>query len=297
MGRITKEATNDEYLLLADAYKDAGTSTKAAYRNQYVKMYEALDKREIHTVSEKVIIEAVDDLNISNVNTKSALLNIAVVVRGLPEYELGVKKIINEREKLRSKIVEHTKDKNDEINLPSYNELLDFMNEKYQSKDYKSYMINYLLIHYQTRNQDLDFELVKLKKEMKDKTKNYLWYNVRTKKVIYVRNMYKTAKIYNTLTQEITDTKFITAFKAVKRLQDTDHKDGVFIKNKGSIATYVINYTYQKLGEGRYAKIVINHFKNDLGTLQQISKNRGSSIQTLLNYYDIEFNHKKKESL
>ena len=294
MPRITKVPTNPEYKILLDNYKSAGKSTLDAYRNNYYKMFSALDGLEIHTVSEKMIIDAVNELDIKNVNTKSALLNIAVVVRKMPDYQLGTAKIVAEREKLRDAIVSHTKDKNDEINLPSYEDIVNHMNQQYEDENYRGYIINYLLIHFQTRNQDLNFKIVRTKKEMNDESQNYLWLNVRTNTVLYWRNIYKTNKSYSTLKHEITDKKFIKSLKAITKLQNAGHKDGVFIKNISSLATYVISYTLDKIGEGKYVKIVINHFKDDLQTLKQISKNRGTSIETLLAFYDIEKNNKPK---
>ena len=297
MGKITKQATNQEYLLLVEAYKEAGTSTKAAYRNNYIKLYTALEEKELHTVSEKTIIEAINLMDISNVNTRAAVINIAVVVRRLDEYQLGVDLLIAERENLRSKIVENTKDKNDELNLPSYKQLRDFLEEKYDQHDYRAYIVNYLLLHFQVRNQDLDFEIVKLKKNMTDPDKNYIWYNLKTKKAIYVRNVFKTHNTYKTLTQEITDPKFIHSLREVKKFQEADNPKGTIIKNTGSLATYVMKYTYEGIGEGKYVKVVINHFKKDLSTLHQISVNRGTSIKTLLAYYDITFTNSTKEEL
>ena len=295
MPRLTRTPTNDEYKILLENYKSAGKSTLDAYRNNYYKMLEALDGMEIHTVSEKMIILAVNELDIKNVNTKSALLNIAVAVRKLPEYQLGTAKIVAEREKLRVKIIENTKNKNDTINLPSYDDIINHMNKQYEDENYRGYIMNYLLIHFQTRNQDLVFSIVKTKKEMSDDNKNYLWLNPRTNTVSYVRQVYKTAKTYNVLTNQITDAKFIKSLKIITKLQDKGHKDGVFIKNISSLATYIIKYTYQGIGEGKTVKVIINHFKDDLQVLKQISKNRGTSVETLINYYDITHNNKKKK--
>ena len=297
MPRISQIPTNDEYLLLADAYKNSGRSTQSAYRSNYFKMYNALNNREIHTVSETAIINAVDALNIKNVNTKSALLNIAVVVRRLPEYELKVSKLVIQREKLREVIIEHTKTNNDAINLPSYSDIVNHMDSLYTSGDYRGYIINYLLIHFQTRNQDLNFTIVSNKRDMNGIDKNFLWLNIKKKMVVYKRSMYKTNKIYGSLIQEITDKKFITALKAISRLQDKKDPKGTFIKNVSSLAGYVMKYTLNGLGESKYVKIIINHFKNDLQALTQISTNRGTSIATLIAFYDINNNNNEKPPL
>ena len=58
-----------------------------------------------------------------------------------------------------------------------------------------------------------------------------------------------------------------------------------------------MKYTLNGIGESKYVKIVINHFKNDLPILKQISTNRGTSIETLLAFYDINNNNKKKPTL
>jgi hypothetical protein len=46
--------------------------------------------------------------------------------------------------------------------------------------------------------------------------------------------------------------------------------------------------TYKGLGETMYFKIVVNHFRSDPNMLKQISYNRGTDINTILESYDIE---------
>ena len=109
--------------------------------------------------------------------------------------------------------------------------------------------------------------------------------------------MYKTKKVYGSLVQEITDKQFLTALKAISRLQDKKDPRGTFIKNVSSLAGYVMKYTLNGLGESKYVKIIINHFKNDLQALTQISTNRGTSIATLIAFYDINNNNNEKPPL
>ena len=115
--------------------------------------------------------------------------------------------------------------------------------------------------------------------------------------VVYKRSMYKTNKIYGSLIQEITDKKFITAFRFISRLQKKNDPKGIFIKNVSSLATYIMRFTLNGLGESKYVKIIINHFKNDLQALTQISTNRGTSIATLIAFYDINNNNNEKPPL
>lgn len=59
------------------------------------------------------------------------------------------------------------------------------------------YIINYLLIHYYIRNEDLNIKFVLRLKDTKiDKEQNYIWLDLRRKKTVYIRNNYKTKKTY-----------------------------------------------------------------------------------------------------
>ena len=70
--------------------------------------------------------------------------------------------------------------------------------------------------------------------------------------------------------------------------QDSELKCGIFIPNKSSIAYYIIKATYKQLGEGKYVKIIINHFRKNLDKLKEISENRGTSLNEILKSYDID---------
>ena len=46
--------------------------------------------------------------------------------------------------------------------------------------------------------------------------------------------------------------------------------------------------TLDNLGENIYNKIIVNHFRNNLDKLKEISESRGTSIDTLHENYDID---------
>jgi hypothetical protein len=293
--RIIKEQTNQEYLNLKEHYASSSKSTISSYRNNYNKLYDALDETDITAVSEKTIIDAIDSLEISNAHTRCAIINIAVVVRSLPSYQLGVNRLTELRMKTTADVLTRTKEKNDDIKLPSYNELVDYMNEQYDNGNHRGYIINYLLINYQVRNQDLVFDIVKTKKEMKDKTKNYLWINIKGNTVIYQRNIYKTAKVYGAKQDIITDARFMFSTKHIAKLQNLNNinssqgQDGRIIQNISSLPFYISKYCLNNLGEGRYCKIVVNHFRDNIDMINNISNNRGTNLNTLMLSYNIHF--------
>jgi len=274
---------NPEYDKFMESVKDKSQATQKQYRIQYNKLYKLLDKP-VNETSENKILEIVKEQ--SNVNNQQALLNIGLAVRKL--YGLSVKKLEEFREKLKLKINESIKKKNIELKetLPSYDDLIQYTEMLWENSEWTDYIINYLLIHYQVRNEDLDFQIIKRKKDANDPDKNYMW--LQSGKVTYIRNRYKTDKTYGKKVNVITNKQFITAIRRVLGCQASELKCGVFIPNRSAIAYYIQKATYKQLGESKYVKIVINHFRKNLDKLKEISDNRGTDLKTILSYYDVE---------
>lgn len=292
-----------EFDIFMESVENKSVATKKQYKTQYNKLFK-LTGKPIAETSEKKIIEILD--NIDNKNAEQALLNIALLVRKL--NNLSVTQLENLREKNKQSLNKSIKEKNVKLKetLPSYDDLIEYMNYLYDKDEYTDYIINYLLINFQVRNQDLDFKIITRKKDATDLTKNYMW--LQPNKLTYIRNVYKTAKYiapdgtdsgYGQKINIITEPKMITAFKKVSNCQKNNDKNdtfstrsvdncGTFIPNKSAIAYYLQKSTYKQLGEGKYAKIVINHFRNDIDKLKEISDNRGTSLTEILKSYDIE---------
>jgi len=281
-----------EFDIFMESVENKSDATKKQYKTQYNKLFK-LTGKPIAETSEKKIIEIL--AGIENKNAEQALLNIALLVRKL--NKLSVTQLENLREKNKQSLNKSIKEKNVNLKetLPSYDDLIEYMNYLYDKNEYTDYIINYLLINFQVRNQDLDFKIITRKKDATDLTKNYMW--LQPNKLTYIRNVYKTANIinpegdnsgYGQKINVITEPKMITAFKKVYNCQKNSEDCGTFIPNKSSIAYHLQKSTYKQLGEGKYVKIVINHFRNDIDKLKQISDNRGTSLTTILQSYDIE---------
>ena len=268
--------------------------TNNVYNSNYKKLREMLGDVDIASVSQQKVIELAKTLN--NRNSQQSLINIAYLIR----KNEGM--AINELETFRKKNQSVIKDKVYESNtnlmdsLPSYNTIVDFTNDLLKDEKYVHYVINYLLINCQVRNADLIFDFVLFKRDTKDTSKNYLWYSSKSKTVHYIRNVYKTAKIvkpdgtttgYGQKVIKITDPKFIKVMKIFVNYQKKEQKPIVFFPNSDA-GYYVRKMTYNNLGETAYFKIVVNHFRNDPNMLKQISYNRGTDINTILESYDIE---------
>jgi hypothetical protein len=278
-----------------ETFANKSQITNNVYNSNYKKLRDLLGDVDIASVSQKKVIEIAESLD--NRNTQQSLINIAFLIR---RYQ-GM--AINELETFRKKNQTFLKDKIYEANsalvdkLPSYEELVDFIDSLLKDQKYTQYVINYLLLHCQVRNADLNFNFVQYKRDTKDESKNYLWYSSKSKTVHYIRNVYKTAKIvkpngeltgYGQKIIKIKDPAFIKVMKILVNYEKKENKPVVFFPNLETIAYHVKKMTFQNLGETMYFKVVVNHFRSDPNMLKQISDNRGTDINTIFENYDIE---------
>jgi len=273
--------------------KDKSANTIKSYKQQYNKLKKIIDKEmeqniDIQNVSERNILEFVS--NESNLNSQQALLNIAIMVRKM--NKLPTTKIMKQRDENKAKLQGHVKEKNEKLKsagLPTYQDLLDYLAFLYESERWTDYIINYLLIYFHTRNEDVNFELVPFKRDIKANPNiNYLWFSKRAKKATLYRRNYKTAKKHGIKIDTITDSKFLNAIKQIFECRKKSPDDCVFIPNKENVGYYVKRATLDNLGENIYNKIIVNHFRNNLDMLKEISESRGTSLDTLHENYDID---------
>lgn len=272
-----------ELEMLIDSVKDKAENTKKSYTTQYNKLFKLTGKN-IGETSEKKLIEIV--LDAPNKNGQQALLNIAILVRRL--NSVSTSKLENLREKNKNNIKSHIKEKNVGLieTLPDYQDLVDYTDHLYSNNEWIEYIVNYLLLNYQVRNADLVFDIVKLKRDTKNTEKNYIW--LTRSKAVFVRHQYKTSGTYGKKSNTITDPKFIVALKRIMACQKYKEECGTIIPNENQAGYYIKKYTYQQLGEVKYMKIIINHFRNDLQKLKEIADNRGSSLTTIAESYDMK---------
>jgi len=69
------------------------------------------------------------------------------------------------------------------------------LSKYYKDKDYKSFVILFLLLNYNTRNKDLVVKVVNDESDLNEK-ENFLF--IREKDIVYIRNDYKTKGRYGT---------------------------------------------------------------------------------------------------
>lgn len=276
MGDIENYPEFDVFMASIDGRSKA---TIKSYTTQYNKLKKALGK-DISESSQNKIIDISQQEE--KANSKQALINIGIIVRRL--YKLAVDKLENEREMTKKEIQNQVKEKNENVrkDLPTLNDLDEYTDYLYNSKKWFEYIINYLLINYQTRNKDLNFTIVNLKRDTKDPERNFMW--LERNKVTFIRNNYKTSGTYGTKIDVIKDEEFVTAIKKMKLKIGTDN----FIPNEDNVGYFVKKSTYKEIGEGAYFKILVNANRGNLQELKKMGESRGTDLNTIATNYDTD---------
>ena len=268
-----------EFTEFENANTNLSKYTIKSYKTQHNKITKLLGVP-IMDMSEAEIIKASKEQ--PNINSQNAMLNIGIVFK--KHLKQPYDELVLTRESNKEKIKEHVKAKNQEKEqLPSYADLTEMLDKFYSNDDWRNFIILYLLMEFNVRNQDVNITFVDLKKEMTDKDVNYIWIDRRGGKVVYYRNAYKTAKTYGGKTHNITDERFTDAVKKYRKAEKTDK----LIPNESNTGHYV-DVATKDLGSGNVYKIMVKHFEGDLQKIKQMGENRGTSIETTVENYDVD---------
>jgi hypothetical protein len=271
---------NYELEQFIDRAKANGSSdnTISAYKNRYKKLIKLCDVENFHDIEDDELLEKLNEIKVAN--TRKALLNLLIILReSLYRYDVSL--LRETRDNTNQLVAEQKKESNAKLleDLPSYESLLEHMEELYDQKQYREYLIMYILTNYYTRNYDMVLDIVTKKSDMTDFKKNYIWLVKGKNKAIYLRNNYKTAKTYGYKEHTITDEKALHAIKMLKGQKLID----------SSNPAYFVKNTTGGLGEGRVVKIIIDHYRKlgDLQKIQEIATSRGTDLRTIIESYDI----------
>ena len=265
--------------------------TKKNYRTQYKSIRALLDD-DINKSSENEILVAVKTLSNGNVSNEWTYMNLPFMIRQSKGYKTDL--IQKRRDELKILREAHTQTHKAEKNetLPSMKTIQDFTKQLYKNKEYKKFIVNFLIINYGVRNKDVDCFIVSSSKDTKDETKNYLI--VKSNEVEWRINEYKTLQSYGVKKIIIKSKPFMEAIKSLPLntwlLTGTSDR-----LNETGLATTLKRLLYgttsdKHLTEGDYFKIIMNDINSKPNTTQLLeyySKTRGTDYATLLKYYDV----------
>ncbi len=146
------------------------------------------------------------------------------------------------------------------------------LNTYYRDKQYKNFVILYLLLNYNTRNKDL---VVRVTNDQADLNPNENFIFIRDKDVIYIRNDYKTKDTYGMKQDIIKSRKFFNAIKEVDSLLEYNNN----LDRQVKAVTKGIN-------QSTMFKMLVAQ-NNNLKSIAKASKNRGTNMNTIASSYDI----------
>lgn len=253
-------------------------TTLKSYANLYDRLRKHFDSDLEDQSCEDLIriIEEIDDKTTTQLN----LLNVVIIIKQL--FNKNLDKLIEKRELITQKQNETRKITNKTLThiLPTIKELNDFLDILFQQKKWKEFIVNFLIINFNTRNADLFIDIVETMPLPEENTSNYLV--LEKDRVLYIRNIYKTSKTYSKKEDYITDDRFIYAVKVEGIGALICNRFGVKI-GLDVLGSYVKRYTYRQLGEIIIFKSIMK--EASLSNISNLSSNRGSSVPTILQYY------------
>lgn len=214
--------------------------TLSTYINDYKRFRsEMTNRKNIANLTQREIIDIVTNTELSKPN----LLNIAIVILKWKNKEHS--RLLKYRVDLLERTAEKQAKKNQDI-IEKSNTSYDDLMTALETATGSDYILFYLLINLNTRNNDLIIKLADPKEEIND-TDNFIV--VGRNKATYIRNNYKTKKSYGAKTDVIRDVKF---HKAVTTLLN-DGYPYAFLNNK-----------YKPYKQTEMGKFIASRFKKYL---------------------------------
>jgi len=269
--------------------REVGESTAKSYAGSYMRLRKILnmtDKRKpIKKISLDVVLEAIE-----GVDNPSTAYSVFVIAKKIFSYGDNKEKFdkLDKVIKERKREIQVGKNKNLSQSLPTYKEIAAAIKKE---ENPIKYITSFIMFKISTRNQDIALADLHAKpKDNYNERRNHLI--VDGNKVIFIRNVYKTAKKYGVKKNIIVVKKFVDMVKEV--LGDADTKP-LFSRKNGehitpaSIASYLKRYVVLGLNEGLIIKAVLKYADEEgsYDMLRKISANRGTGVNVLLNEYDV----------
>jgi len=253
------------------------------YTNAYKRIKQFLSSDITESDEEKLI----DVVNmIDNVGSKIILLNLMIMMKN--NLEQSTKKLDKFREKLfieRDKITsQKLHEKN--LELPSYQVIDQYI----KTLDTNRYIVNYLTFYYAFRNKDVNLYLTtrKLTKNINTET-NYMI--VKKTEIEIIVNDYKTVKQYLQKRIVIRNKHFVNICQSLPISTYLLTGDETPI-NEVSLHNIITKMFYKHedkhLTESDYFKILVKEKKTNLNELKKIAEFRGTSLDTIVQYYHLD---------
>jgi hypothetical protein len=273
---------------------DSKTNITDTTRKNYLRIYNKIADHlaeDIRSTSEKNLIKTVMSLSNENPSVALTYLNVPILIKKF--YNLPVELLVKKQLELNGLRATHTKQyiETKKEELPSYDTLNNHLKSLLKTGDHQKYIINYILINYGVRNKDLDlFITVKNNPDIAS-DKNYIF--VKKTECEIVINDFKTIQNYGpkkfiVKSKHFRDAVLALGIGSYLLYNGIDKTEPIA---ESSLGTYIKRRLYNNLGEGDYFKILIKHSQtktNPLEEIEKLSLSRGTSIEMILNHYNLQ---------
>ena len=269
--------------------------TITSYKNAHRRLTDYLGVA-IKDSTEKEIIEAIEEIA-NNPNTKAALLNCGIIFYNLSTLEN--KTLLKHKLIITEEINKHRCEKGKEklALLPTKEDLDNRLKRLFKEERWADYIILWLMLNFNTRNADVNVEIVNSIHATKgDKKRNYLV--KRKEDFVFIRNSYKTSRTYG---QKKHYFKSIHMDRAVRYFTNEmpPNLPLHLIHNNGEpmndlSLTNKIKQITGGLTESDINKIQVSAIEDiaDYNALKMMADRRGTDVDTLINHYNLKFQTK-----
>jgi len=258
-------------------------ATKVNYRNTYARL-RLLTGSPLSNLTDDEIILAIDTADI----TPSAKITLLIIAINIFKSQLRNADILYAfRDELNAILRDHNAERAKTNALPTGAILLKYLDTLFATGKYREYIVNYLLINYGVRNQDLNL-IVSRDDSVVNNQDNFII--LKNKTANYMRYVYKTSDVYGARNTKITSKQFIMAITFLlgdkKQIYLLSLKNGNRIADTG-LGMSVKRMTLDGLGQSAYFKIMLSH--NGKEQFEKLTASRGTDAKTALEYYSLDY--------
>ena len=250
-------------------------STIKNHKRNYEKIKKLIDYDEKKINQDDIIILLKNNENLSQRLTLACCCTKLIKCIDKPtdllnEYILFINK------ELKNKYIDRNKNKKYDY---TKKDILKEMDNFYKNKNYKSFVVSYLVYKFNTRNADVNC-CICINKKCSNQNENNLI--LRKNSILYERNVFKTKDTYGRKSHEIKNKKLL---HSLKEMIGEGQKIKIF-DNFNNSTHLISKHLPFNLKSSDILKIVLSEC-NTLHKASKIGKNRGTDLQTLEDNYNI----------
>jgi len=269
--------------------------TITSYKNAHRRLTDYLGFA-IKDAKQKEIIDAIEEIA-NNPNTKASLLNCGIVFYNLSKLDNKI--LLKHKLIITDEINKHRVEKGKEklAELPNKDELNKRLKKLYNDERWADFIIMWLMLNYNTRNADVNVEIVdSIHATKKDKKRNYLV--KRKEDFVFIRNNYKTHRTYGMKKHYFKSIHMDRAVRYFINEMPPDMPLHLINTNGEPLSdlslTNKIKSITGGLTESDINKIQVSAIEDvaDYKALKIMADRRGTDTDTLISHYNLKFQTK-----